>query len=415
MSALADADLAVIVQRLLQRLDAIGDAMVERYRAEIVDYASADAQLLEDVRAVSVDNARSLLTNVRDGTDLNAEQLDRSAGAAARRVHQNVPLDAFLHAFRLWTQILWEQILAEARGDRPGEREAALLLAGKLMAHVDRVSSAGALAYLAEVQGVWSDQEIVRRDLLELLLAGGDADTARRHAASLGTDLADDYTVVVIHARNRPSDDSMPTLRERTVLRGAADTARTTLGAPGRPALVGLRHGEIVALCPAPDRQQHAAVRERAEALAGVVAAAGFAVGVGGHHRGLDTVGIGFAEAREAALAAADGPRPGQAVAFDDLLVTHLLRSSPDADRLLGDLLRPVFTYDEERGAGLVATLRAYIASGFSPTRSAQELIVHPNTVLYRLKRVAALTGRDPQNPDDLVVLALALKHHDGP
>jgi sugar diacid utilization regulator len=390
--------------------------MVERYRSEIVDYATADPQLLEDVRAVSVDNARSLLANVQDGTVLSPEELERSATAAARRVHQGIPLEAFLHAFRLWTQIFWEQVLAEAHTDRPGEREAALHLAGRLMAHVDRVSSAGALAYLDEAQGVWSDQEIVRRDLLELLLAGGDAETARRHAASLGTDLADDYAVVLVRSRTRPTDDAMPaTLRERTVLRGVVDAARTALGRPGRPALVGLRHGEVVALCPAAGRDEHAEVRERADALARSVADQGYAVGVGGHHDGLAGVGVGFAEAREASLAAAahDGP-PDGAVAFDDLLVTHLLRTSPDADRLLGELLRPVSAYDDDRGADLLATLRAYIAHGFSPTRSAQELIVHPNTVLYRLKRIAALTGRDPQDPDDLMVLALALKHHDG-
>jgi DNA-binding PucR family transcriptional regulator len=60
-----------------------------------------------------------------------------------------------------------------------------------------------------------------------------------------------------------------------------------------------------------------------------------------------------------------------------------------------------------------VATLRAYVKCGFSPTRSAQQLIVHPNTVLYRLRRIRELTGRDPQEPDDLVLLALALKHLD--
>src|SRR5256885_1056105 len=119
--------------------------MVERYRTEIVDYATADDALLDDVRAGSVDNARALLANVRDETDLGPEELERSATAAARRMHQGVPLDAFLHAFRLWSQILWEQVLAEARTDRPGEREAALHIAGRLMTHVDRVSSAGAL------------------------------------------------------------------------------------------------------------------------------------------------------------------------------------------------------------------------------------------------------------------------------
>jgi DNA-binding PucR family transcriptional regulator len=123
-------------------------------------------------------------------------------------------------------------------------------------------------------------------------------------------------------------------------------------------------------------------------------------------------VALSFAEAREAALAALDG-EPGTAVAFGDMLVTHLLRTSPDADRLLGSLLEPLIAYDADRGADLVATLRTYIECGFSPTRSAERLIVHPNTVLYRLGRIRELTGRDPRDPDDVLLLALALKQRE--
>jgi hypothetical protein len=406
-------DLAAVVDRLLQRLEAIGDLMVERYREAIVDYATADDALLHDVRAVSVDNMRLLLVDVKDGTAMSREELERTATAAARRVHQGIPLEAFLHAFRLWSQILWEQVLAEARTDRPGEREAALELAGRLMQHIDLVSSSGALAYLDEVHGVWSDQEVLRRDLLELLLAGDDPELARRHAASLGTPLADDYAVVVIGARERAAGDAMPaTLRERTVLRGLVDAARARLGGPERPALVGLRHGEVVALCAATGRTEHDAVRAGCAALAAHPAAAEHAVGIGGLHAGLGGVAAGFAEAREAARAATRAA-PGTAVAFDDMVVAHLLRTSPDADRLLGELLDPAVRYDAERGSELIATLRAYVAGGFSPTRSAERLTVHANTVLYRLKRVRELTGRDPQDPDDLVLLALALKHLD--
>lgn len=38
----------------------------------------------------------------------------------------------------------------------------------------------------------------------------------------------------------------------------------------------------------------------------------------------------------------------------------------------------------------------------------ARELFVHPNTVRYRLKKIAEITGRDPQDPRDAFVLRVA-------
>ena len=46
-------------------------------------------------------------------------------------------------------------------------------------------------------------------------------------------------------------------------------------------------------------------------------------------------------------------------------------------------------------------------AARWSPT--ARSLFVHPNTVRYRLHRVAELTGRDPWKPRDLLVLQTAV------
>jgi DNA-binding PucR family transcriptional regulator len=43
-------------------------------------------------------------------------------------------------------------------------------------------------------------------------------------------------------------------------------------------------------------------------------------------------------------------------------------------------------------------------------TKSAEVLFVNPNTIVYRLRRIKELTGRDPHDPDDLLVLSLAMK-----
>ena len=55
-------------------------------------------------------------------------------------------------------------------------------------------------------------------------------------------------------------------------------------------------------------------------------------------------------------------------------------------------------------------TLRAYIAASTNMTQSGRLLTVHPNTVVYRLRRIRELTGRDPHAMDDLQVLFLALR-----
>lgn len=57
----------------------------------------------------------------------------------------------------------------------------------------------------------------------------------------------------------------------------------------------------------------------------------------------------------------------------------------------------------------LIETLRAYIACDLSLQRTAEELFIHPNTVSYRMRQVAKLTGRDMRNIIDLTELTVAL------
>ncbi|MBY4129893.1 PucR family transcriptional regulator [Rhodococcus fascians] len=59
-------------------------------------------------------------------------------------------------------------------------------------------------------------------------------------------------------------------------------------------------------------------------------------------------------------------------------------------------------------GSGLADTLDAYLDCGGAVETCARQLFVHPNTVRYRLKRIAEVTGRDPTNPRDAYVLRVA-------
>jgi DNA-binding PucR family transcriptional regulator len=164
-----------------------------------------------------------------------------------------------------------------------------------------------------------------------------------------------------------------------------------------------------VALYPVSDPAQVAVVKRDCEALVGALAVE-VSLGMSGWHAGLPAIATAYEEALDAVEIAAATDIRGRAVVLEEVLVEHMLRSSPHADRILADALQPLAEYDRTHQSELVATLRTYVEERLNLTRSAEILRVHPNTVVYRLRRIRELSGRDPRDADDLLVLSLALK-----
>lgn len=95
-------------------------------------------------------------------------------------------------------------------------------------------------------------------------------------------------------------------------------------------------------------------------------------------------------------------PRP---VAARELLPERALQGDASAIAALHtDVMRPL----ADAGPALTETLDAYLDSGGAIEACARQLFVHPNTVRYRLKRIADFTGRDPTTPRDAYVLRVA-------
>lgn len=104
-----------------------------------------------------------------------------------------------------------------------------------------------------------------------------------------------------------------------------------------------------------------------------------------------------------AATAWPDAPRP---VLAEDLLPERALDGDTDARRkLVDDVYRPL------RGSGspLLDTLSVYLEHASSLEATARMLFVHPNTVRYRLSRVADLTGFTPSDGRGSFVLRVAV------
>ncbi|WP_187344419.1 PucR family transcriptional regulator [Aldersonia kunmingensis] len=104
----------------------------------------------------------------------------------------------------------------------------------------------------------------------------------------------------------------------------------------------------------------------------------------------------------EAVIGWRGAPRPVHAIEL--LPERALLGDSAAVDALNEYLVAPLAA----AGPALGETLDAYLDSGGAVETCARLLFVHPNTVRYRLKRIAEVTGRDPTNPRDAYVLRIA-------
>lgn len=108
--------------------------------------------------------------------------------------------------------------------------------------------------------------------------------------------------------------------------------------------------------------------------------------------------------------------RPGGLVDIRELGLSALLleTGAPDAlRRFARSVLRPLVLHDERRGGDLLPTLRIWLRSGCSTAATAEQLVVHPNTVGYRLGRIEQLTGRNLRGLDTRLELQLALTVRD--
>lgn len=91
--------------------------------------------------------------------------------------------------------------------------------------------------------------------------------------------------------------------------------------------------------------------------------------------------------------------RPGRVLCTEDgrglVVMAHLARSLQELPDLGADPLQALREYDQRRGSDLVPTLRAWLAAGGDVPTVTAELGIHPNTLRYRLQRIADVGGFD--------------------
>jgi sugar diacid utilization regulator len=404
-----DAAIEAIARRITAEREALANRIAERFREE-ADGAgtwgngSAGA---DDGSDLSLDLIDDFVASLRGAEPMSPQKVERMRETAARRARERLSLESFLRRPRLWGEVIWEAVVASARTDEPDEREATISISYKLMRLVDVASRVAINAYLDEV----TDRGLMRRDLLDALISGkGEEVGVRRLARSLHLKLADSYVVVVVRGDDMHGElGRHEPLPDRVALDRIVETTRRHVQPAEGSLLAGMFQGDLVVLYPVAGPDDLQLIREECLVLAAALAVE-VSLGVSWCHRGLPAIATAYAEARDAVEVADRLGIRGRPVGLDDVLVDQMLIASEHAQRILLTAMQALVDYDQRHGTELVATLQTYVDTRFNLTKSGELLFVHPNTVFYRLRRIHELTGRDPHDVDDLLVLWLGLK-----
>ncbi|MDG4832467.1 helix-turn-helix domain-containing protein [Solwaraspora sp. WMMD1047] len=312
--------------------------------------------------------------------DAPQEISDEVFAAAPRALARSISLQQAVALIKVTIVVVEEQVphLAE-----PGEEQLLREVVLKFSREI-AFSAARVYARAAESRGAWDAR--LQALLVDALLRGDSPDVLASRAAALGW--ADAPPVAVAVGRS-PGGEVAAVLH--TVYRAARRIGVETIGGV---------HGDrlVIVLGGAPDP----------------LAATGRMLG--GFGAGPVVVGPAVPsldEATDSARAALAGFRAASAwptaprpVAAVDLLPERALAGDSEARR---SLRQDVYAALVRSGGELLETLDAFFAAGGVLESAARSLFVHPNTVRYRLRRVADVTGFSPLAPRDAFALRIAL------
>ncbi|WP_285137351.1 GAF domain-containing protein [Microbacterium sp. lyk4-40-TSB-66] len=182
-----------------------------------------------------------------------------------------------------------------------------------------------------------------------------------------------------------------------------AEAARTVARQLGAGALVGELDGLVIAAHGASfDAASHRRLRDALATETLVVTAVADA---GDMPRATQDVRSAVALARALGLR--------DALVTADELLPYAAAIGADGRALasfLDSALGAVRRHDQARGSDLLATLRAFVRHGASPTRTARALTFHTNTILQRLEKLDGLLGAGWRDDERFFRLSIAVR-----
>ncbi len=387
-----------IIDEVERDHEALANRVIAAIVGEVSEYGFDDAEGLHgDVRAHCDANIRAFLAVARAGRVPVGPELEFVREATRRRVSQGVPLDAVLHSFRIGHRVVWDALVERAERSEHGS-DAAVGFARISMSYVDTVCTCVADTYLTEQQQAIAEADRSARDLLELILAGDPG--AARTAEQMGLRLTSSgrYLTLVADTGSREETGSPTEL---------AGQLRRTFPLESR--LIVVRQGIVVCVLACETTDEGDVLRRLEEILAVRARRDETRISVGLAGDGLNGIVRSHRQA-VSALAVCGPERPLVAMSEVSLLDYLIATADEPAVALIPARVRDLALSESDSDRAMVETLEAFASTEMNVHRTAEELPAHPNTVRYRLSRVAELTGIHWRDPVQVVELLACIR-----
>ncbi|MCF6507048.1 PucR family transcriptional regulator [Blastococcus sp. MG754426] len=300
-------------------------------------------------------------------------------GAAPRELVRAVALKQTVDLIKVTVEVMEERVTSVAE---PGDEET-LRLAVLQFSREVAFATAHVYASFAESRGAWDAR--LEALVVDALVRGERSEELSGRAAALGW-AAGTPALVVVGATPTGVDDP----------HGAVRRAARSLDCD---VLVGVHADQLVVVLGGTGDLEAVAERVADECGEGPVVTGPVVDGLG---RAAHSAAAALAGLR-AAGAWPEAPRP---VAADALLAERALAGDPLARTALHDQVAAPL---RSAGGGVLETVRAVLSTGGNLEASARAIFVHPNTVRYRLRRAAELTGLSATDPRGSWTLQVAL------
>jgi hypothetical protein len=367
----------------------------------------SDKQVLAVLESSVAENVTTVLHILQHGIDLEKVRAPVAAEEYARRLAQRgVPIAALLRAYRIGSarfEDLCLQELGRQTDNAATVSATGLRIARVLASYIDQVSEELVSSYESEKENWLRNQSAARAARVRALLGGGQVDVSSSEAL-LGYRLRQYHLGVVTWITGAPGGGDALGRLEHVTAEVAAEAH-----CEGRPIFVPQDEFSAWAWLPLGARHDFAmpglSSKDNGDADSIRFAFGEPALGLPGFRR-THQQALG---AQAVALAA--GPSGHLVTSFGEIAPLALMSGSIELLQAWVAETLGALADDDEHNARLRATLRVFLQENGSYKTTAERLMLHKNTVQYRVRK-AEETLRRPIAEDRLhIELALLASH----